>query len=66
MTGEAVSSVIVAASCASSVKALELGMSSVGKMVEMDAWLTKLQPLAISSAKQRRITGTRWDGIKSN
>ena len=63
--GGAVSSVLSAAPCASTVKALEVGMSPVGKMVGMVAWLTKLHPLVISNARQRNIKFTRRDGIKS-
>jgi len=65
-TGGAVSSVLTAAFYVSTVKGLEVEMSSVVEMVEMAAWLTKVQPLAISSARQRRIKSTRWDGIKLN
>jgi len=65
LIGGVISSVLAAASCTSTVKAVEVGMSSVGDVVGLSAWLTKLQPLAISSARQRRITRIRWDGIKS-
>jgi hypothetical protein len=65
MTGWAVSSVLAADSCTPRGKALEAGMSSVGEMVGMAVWLTKLHPLAISNVRQTRIKYTRRDGIKS-